>query len=114
MLNKQPKDDDRYRWTNHVKGKLLQYRLSESLVKRVVRSPKRTEEGIAPATIAVMIPTVSKRPSEIWVMYKKDRYQKVIISAWRYPGTTPVGKKITIPNDVMEELERWLSKGKIL
>lgn len=107
MQNKFPKDNKLYRWTSHVKGKMLQYRLSESLVKRVVCSPKRTEEGIAPLTIAVMIPTVSKKPSEIWVMYKKDRYQKVIISAWRYPGITPVGKKITIPNDIVEELQKW-------
>ena len=102
-----PKDDDRYHWTNHVKGKMLQYRLSESLIKRIIRFPKRVEEGIAPSTIAVMVTTASKKPSEMWVMYKKDRYKKVIISAWRYPGVSPVGKKITIPNDVMEELQKW-------
>ncbi len=107
MKSKLPKDDNFYRWTSHVKGKMSQYRISESLIKRVIRFPKRTEEGIAPSTIAVMMSMVNKKPSEVWVMYKKDRGRKMVISAWRYPGISPVGKKIVIPNDVMEELEKW-------
>jgi len=37
------------------------YGLSESLVKRILRFPKRTEEGIAPNTLAVMKTAGSKK-----------------------------------------------------
>lgn len=108
MNLKLPKDSENYHWTAHVKSKMLQYRLSESLIKRAIRFPKRAEEGIAPATIAVMVSMTSKKPSETWVMYKKDAGRKVIISTWRYPGISPVGKRIKIPHDVLEELEKWI------
>jgi hypothetical protein len=112
------------------------------LVKRIVRFPKRKEEGIAPGTIAVMMPRVSttrsrgkigKKNEEIWVMlqeiqkskgnspvseagsqkYKsklislinQERPKIRIISAWRYPGISPVGKKIPIPDEILQELE---------
>lgn len=113
-----PKNNDKYRWTNHVKGKMFYYGISESLVKRIVRFPKRKEDGIAPKTVAVMQPTSNKKkPQEIWVMYQLRRPQgselrtygkavaseqtKTIISAWRYPGVSPVGKKIPIPDEIL-------------
>ena len=140
--NKEPKDDSKYQWTNHVKDKMRYYRISESLVKRVVRFPKRIEEGIAPGTTAVMqsrmigsqsrrqdveIPTATlekvwdkpkfggrrSNQEEIWVMYvevdakTKNLMQigkKKIITAWRYPGVSPVGKRIPIPEDILGEL----------
>ena len=122
MLNfKLPKDDNKYEWTNHVKEKMVYYGISSSLVKRIVRFPKRKEEGIALRTIAVMQPRGSARtPQEIWVMYKElagkessksqipiSNFQtkKRIISAWRYPGISPVGKKIPIPDEILQELE---------
>ncbi len=86
-----PKNDAKYHWTNHVIGKMIYYGLSAERVKRVMRSPHRSEKGIAPDTIAVMCPSkyVSrnlalrnnnepargepKKPlfwkEEIWVMY---------------------------------------------
>lgn len=126
MQFKQPKNDDKYCWTNHVKDKMVYYGISESLIKRIVRFPKRKEEGVAPRTSAVMQPTSSKK-QEVWVMYqplhqtstgseaagfKGARYgvraspqPKVrIISAWRYPGVSPVGKKIPIPDEILQEL----------
>ena len=119
MQFKLPKDNDKYRWTNHVKGKMLYYGISEGLIKRIVRFPKRKEDGVAPKTIAVMQPTSSKK-QEIWVMYQLRRPQgpelrtygkavsseekKTIISAWRYPGVSPVGKKIPIPEEILQEL----------
>ncbi|MBI2064035.1 MAG: hypothetical protein HYT65_03540 [Candidatus Yanofskybacteria bacterium] len=119
MQFKLPKDSDKYRWTNHVKDKMLYYGISEGLIKRIVRFPKRKEDGVAPKTIAVMQPTSSKK-QEIWVMYQLRRQQgpesytygkavsseekKTIISAWRYPGVSPVGKKIPIPEEILQEL----------
>ena len=75
-----------------------------------MRSPKRSEKGIAEGTIAVMQPTDSKKPSEIWVMYqvpsKQDRGRKIVITAWRYPGVSPVRDEIPIPADILEELKK--------
>lgn len=121
MQFKQPKDDSKYLWTNHVKDKMMYYGISESLIKRIVRFPKRKEVGIAPNTVAVMQPTSNKKnPQEVWVMYlelglwpsssstavKLYSYtaKKKIISAWRYPGVSPVGKKIPIPDEILQEL----------
>jgi hypothetical protein len=126
MLNfKLPENDSKYEWTNHVKEKMVYYGISSSLIKRVVRFPRRKEEGVAPETTAVMQPTPSKkRPQEIWVMYReisqkqKDKNQNPkaiglvpkmrIISAWRYPGISPAGKKIPIPEEILQELESVL------
>jgi hypothetical protein len=126
------KDDDKYKWTNHVKEKMAYYRLSPSIVKRVIRFPNRTEEGIAPKTVAVMQSKSmisrakgkeGKKTEEIWVMFqlsegtkrkpknKLEEYinsnqpKKTIISAWRYPGVSPEGKKIEIPEDTLIALE---------
>lgn len=123
------KDDNKYQWTNHVKEKMIYYRLSESLIKRVVRFPNRTEEGVAPNTTAVMQSKKStsrsrgklrKKIEEIWVMYQElgkkpnplpnrqvinFQNKKRIISAWRYPGVSPVGKKIPIPDEILQELD---------
>ena len=97
------------------------YGLSADRIKRIIRSPKRSEKGIAPDTIAVMQSAgTTKRPSEIWVMYAaaKPRVRssssskipesgkKVIITAWRYPGVSPVRDEIPIPRDMLEELKR--------
>lgn len=124
MQFKPPKNDDKYRWTNHVKGKMVYYGISESLIKRIVRFPKRKEIGVAEKTVAVMQPTSNKKkPQEIWVMYqelaksrgtidngKKDLGHSLfaivakpirVISAWRYPGISPAGNKIPIPEEIL-------------
>ena len=68
---KLPKNDDKYTWTVHAIEKMRYYRLSESLVKRVIRFPKRTEKAIAPKTIGAMQPKgTTKNPREVWVMYR--------------------------------------------
>jgi hypothetical protein len=83
-------------WTMHAQAKMRHYGLSPSRVRRVLHSPRRTEEGIAPDTIAVMQPASLKSKDvwtqEIWVMVtdgpsKGSRIRRVI-SAWRYPGVT--------------------------
>ena len=96
-------------WTNHSKRKMKYYRLSEARVKRVLNNPKRKELGIAPGTIAVMQPTNSKHSSEIWVMYQtiklKIQNPKLkVITAWRYPGRSPIRGPIPIPEEILEEL----------
>ena len=120
MQFKLPKDNDKYQWTNHVKDKMLYYGISEGLIKRIVRFPKRKEIGVAPLTVAVMQPTSNKK-HEVWVMYQEigrmpisnyslltTNYKLKIISAWRYPGVSPVGKKIPIPDEILQELEKEL------
>jgi hypothetical protein len=83
------------------------YRLSEGRVRRVLHSPRRTEEGVAPGTIALMQPeTQAKKPSEIWVMIQQVGRKKRVITAWRYPGKSPVRKMAPIPEDIAEELRR--------
>jgi hypothetical protein len=107
--------DKKYAWTNHILQKMCFYRLSESRVRRILRNPKRIEEGIAPNTVASMQPSGSKRKTlrqaqgkeEIWVMWQKkneNNKKLILISAWRYPGTSPVGKPIKIPEDILEDL----------
>ncbi len=97
-------------WTQHVKSKMRQYRLSKSRILRVLYRPSRTEKGIAPETIAVMQP-VSKRKKvgEIWLMYQDTQKMRKIITAWRYPGKSPIGEKIPIPEDIRLELTKTIN-----
>jgi hypothetical protein len=125
---KLPKNTAQFLWTNHVARKMRQYGLSEGRIRRVLSSPKRREEGIAPKTVAVMqAGGSSKHPHEIWVMYQeiKDKGQegekkgkktynaikhflpirKRIITAWRYPGVSKKRDQIPIPAEILEELD---------
>ncbi|MEK7582815.1 MAG: hypothetical protein AAB483_00180 [Patescibacteria group bacterium] len=104
MQFRPPKNDAKYLWTQHVIGKMMHYGISESLIKRITRFPDRREEGIAPKTTAAMKPTSSKK-QEVWVMYTEMGTKKKIISAWRYPGVSPLGRKIPIPDEILQELE---------
>lgn len=105
MQYKPPKDDSEFSWTNHSIEKMRQYGLTASRVKKLVRNPERKEAGIAPGTVAVMQTTRSKkRPTEIWAMYKEDSGKKKIIVAWRYPGISPRGEDLPVPEDMAEEL----------
>jgi len=79
------------------------YKLSESRVKRVLHSPKRIEEGIAPKTVAMMQPASVKTTAgkadwkqEIWVMIQDKKGERKVISAWRYPGRTKPRSEIAL------------------
>lgn len=115
----------KYIWTNHAKFKMNFYNLSKNRIKRTIRSPIRTEEGIAPNTIAVMQPSSYKNhgkkktwTQEIWVMYviKKEHKKNVkllinnnkikVISAWRYPGVTKPKEKL--PEKIISEIKEAL------
>ena len=83
------------------------YRLSESLVKRVIRYPTRIEEGILEGAIACMRPMQSKKYSEIWTMYIIMPSKQIkIVTAWRYPGKSP--ERNPVPIEVIEEARRIL------
>ena len=102
-----PQNDSKYHWTQHCVRKMLFYGLTADRVKRMIRNPKRVERGIADNTIAVMNSSGTRnRPTEIWTMYRQKDNRKVVISAWRYPGISPVGKQISIPADIFEELKK--------
>jgi len=117
MLLKLPKEETIY-WTKHSKSKMRQYRLSEKRVLRIFRKPDRKEEGVAPGTTAAMqITGTKKHPTEVWTMYqlirlkvKGERLKIKIISAWRYPGRTPIGQRPIIPEDTLEELDKILKE----
>ena len=136
LLKKLPREEKVF-WTKHSQMKMRQYRFSEKRVLRILRKPDRKEEGIAEGTIAAMqITGTKKHPTEAWTMYvivkskiksrvlqsrarremrrslsdhQKSKIIK-IISAWRYPGRTPVGERPIIPEDTLEELENILKK----
>lgn len=95
-------------WTEHAKGKMRFYGISEQMVKKVLREPKRLEKGVAPGTNAAMLPYGKppkgrKQPyrGEVWVMFKKLK----IISVWRYPGVSPMRGEIPVPPDIQKELQ---------
>ncbi|MEK7482163.1 MAG: hypothetical protein AAB607_02345 [Patescibacteria group bacterium] len=102
-------------WTNHAKAKMRFYKLSEQRVRRVLNSPKRTEEGIAPNTVAMMQPASYKSnksnkiywTQEIWIMVQKKGQKLRIISAWRYPGMTKPGDPL--PDEILKELKLYKS-----
>lgn len=118
--NREKKRSGNFALTRHAEFKMRQYALSEQKVRGVIRNPRRTEEGIAKDTVAVMQPVSPKRDAkgvetwkqEVWVMFQqKARTSNPqwpaarlrIISAWRYPGVSP--KRNPVPEDILRELE---------
>jgi hypothetical protein len=94
-------------WTTHATMKMRFYGLSEYRVKRVIDYPKRIEKGIAEETLGLMQPAGSaKHPYEIWVMIQdeksKDKRNRRIISAWKYPGVTKPGEPL--PREILSEI----------
>lgn len=108
-------------WTYHAQDKMRFYRLSEARVKRVMHSPRRVEEGVAPNTVAMMQPSFVKttegKPAwtqEIWVMVESSKKSKVnsqklkVISAWRYPGVSKL-RSTTIKDFMKKEYQNFIS-----
>jgi hypothetical protein len=109
-------------WSQHVQTKMRQYGLSKGKLLNLLAKPDRTEQGIAPETVAVMktnrlfsktkARSSSKKtawqglrvPGEIWLMYSDSQNLRKIISAWRYPGISKPGEAIPIPEEIREEL----------
>ena len=58
-----------------------------------------------------MYTELGQKPSSSSTAVKLYSYiatKKKIISAWRYPGVSPVGKRIPIPDEILMEIERGL------
>ncbi|MBZ9569710.1 hypothetical protein KJA16_02195 [Patescibacteria group bacterium] len=105
MFFKAPKNSKKISWTKHVEEKMKFYQLSERRLKRLFRNPKRIEKGIVPGTIAIMQPAGTKKhPTEIWLMYQKLGKKMRIITAWRYPGISPIREAPPIPEDILKFL----------
>ncbi|MDP3901787.1 MAG: hypothetical protein Q8Q37_02335 [bacterium] len=116
-----PKDDKNYKWTSHIKNKMVFYRISPQIIKNILNTPDRREIGIAPNTMAVMKRRdTPKRKEEMWVMYARPNQKSkikikkllnskiILISTWRYPGVTKKGKNIPIPEDVLQDIQEWM------
>lgn len=98
---------EKFLWTRHCEMKMRYYRLSPSLIKRVIRYPQRTEEGIIENGIAVMRKAQSKRYSEVWALYVLvNTSQLRVITAWRYPGKSP--ERNPIPEEILREVRTVL------
>jgi hypothetical protein len=83
------------------------YGLTPSRVLRVVRAPERVEVGVAEGTLAGLQTAGTKaKPWEIWTMWRQDGKRKLIITAWRYPGVSPVREQVPIPSDILAELKQ--------
>lgn len=123
-----------YIWTHHAHHKMRHYRLTESRIKRIIRFPSRTEEGVIESGIACMQPAGGKTYSEIWAMYvlenekRKTKSEKQeeenvmpekfrhilsssaarikIITCWRYPGKSP--SRDPIPSHILKEIQMLL------
>lgn len=107
---------EKYIWTKHSTYKMRHYGLSAQRIKRIIRHPARTEEAILPGMIAAMSPygrsPEGRQPykGEIWTIYTiikssvKSQTSKIkIITAWRYPGKSPVHNPI--PKDILDEIK---------
>lgn len=90
------------------------YGLSKQALRRLISKPYRVETGVAPDTIALMKPVIrklklknkkrkekSKWQEEIWLMFQKDGNGIKVISAWRYPGVSPISNPI--PEEIINE-----------
>ncbi|MEX2145312.1 MAG: hypothetical protein WD712_03030 [Candidatus Spechtbacterales bacterium] len=78
------------------------YRISVSLVKRIIRHPVRVEESVVPETVACMVVAPTKRHTEVWVIYTTTKEKQIkIITAWRYPAKSP--ERNPIPAEILEE-----------
>jgi hypothetical protein len=85
------------------------YGLTPSRVLRVVRAPERTEEGVVEGTVAGMHKAGTKaKPWEVWSMWRTEgramESKTIIITAWRYPGTSPIRSAAPIPAGLLSEL----------
>lgn len=105
-----PKNTNKISWTKHSIEKMKFYGLSAQRVLRVLRHPDRCQEGVAEGCIACMQSIGKKSKTEMWLMYqdvlKDGKPHRKIITAWRYPGTSPIQDKIPIPQDILNDIRK--------
>ena len=118
---KDPKNSEKYFWTEHVKKKMRQYGLSAQRITRVIRSPYRVEESIVGnGTIAVMQPQSTRRDAqgnktwnnEIWVMYKFAKKHKTVDEVSASAAMTCFLQKIAQDQKQMQIISAWRYPGK--
>jgi len=126
MQWKTPKNSDAYHWTAHVAEKMHYYGLSEQKVLGVIRRPKRIETGIAPDTVAVMVPVGEKSAAQIarnkekkssFGNYQSDRpWNQEIWALYQIKNSKfQIPNEKQIPNDEkskLQELRNKLSSNK--
>ncbi|OGG39121.1 hypothetical protein A3I34_02815 [Candidatus Jorgensenbacteria bacterium RIFCSPLOWO2_02_FULL_45_12] len=116
-----PKNDGKYEWTRHAWEKMRYYGISESRVKRIVRFPERTEEGIAENTIAAMQRAGAKNQQEIWVMYKLSGNSRRVSSNFEFrilkqPKKAEIQRperiqNFKLPDKIMKIITAWRYPG---
>lgn len=113
-----PKSNARLGWTTHVKNKMVYYHISQAQVMRVLRSPERREEGIAPGTVAAMrtvkhnIKAENKtknRETEVWVMYKLNSQSQNANKKIRQSSSLSILSKL---NSKITLISTWRYPGK--
>lgn len=99
-----------YTWTAHAQAKMRFYGLSPARVRRVLHSPLRVEEGIAPGTVAALQPASYKTKDgkrlwsqEIWVMYKVTDNESFFTEATEDVAT----KKADV--DEKDKAKEWIA-----
>ena len=99
-------------FTSHGKAKMRFYGLSEQRIRRVLHTPSRTEQGIAPGTIAIMQSvSAPKHPYEVWIMIEDTNSRRKLISAWKYPGITKPGEPL--PPEIIREMRESVLAGSL-
>lgn len=93
-----------YAWTHHARAKMRFYGIAEGRVKRIVRFPTRTEISVLDEAVAAMQPAGTKRYQELWVMYRTQASQILIITVWRYPGKSP--ERDPVPEAIIREAQK--------
>jgi hypothetical protein len=115
-----PQNTSEFFWTRHAGFKMRQYGLSEQRIKRVVKNPKRKEEGVAKNTVAVMQPISSKAingkeiwKQEIWVMYTRGaRNSKYQISNNKKNSNSEIQNyKPNLRNGKLKIISAWRYPG---
>jgi len=115
-----PKNNDKYYWTRHCVGKMMQYGLSEQRVKRIIRSYERIEYGVAKNTVAVMQPKsfkfqkdgTKKWTQELWVMYQKPvKNSKCKIKSYNQEEKIPNLMKEFAKGNQIKIISAWCYPG---
>lgn len=131
MQWKNPKNTDKYYWTQHVAEKMHFYGLSEQKVLGVIRRPQRIETGIAENTVAVMIPVgnikKNAKPSkwnrsfdddgeqqkwsqEIWVLYQTSNQRSAFSNQQKIEIDEPEKEIIKNIKNLKKEKAKKLMK----
>lgn len=118
-----PKNTSEFFWTRHAGLKMRQYGLTEQRIKRVIRNPKRKEEGVAKDTVAVMQPASVKTTAgkaiwkqEIWVMFQKintksEARNSKQIQNLKNINTKPTSQLMKIKKSKLKIISAWRYPG---